>query len=80
VRFQVQDMACRVSLQDPIAAIECLEADGGVILTGFSSLEDVEQVNADAAPFIDAIVDEVSPCHNRPRNFLRERILFLTFD
>lgn len=73
-------MACQVSLQNPIAAINRLEADGGVILTGFASLEGVEQINADAAPFIHTIIEEVSPCHNGPRNFLRERTLFLIVD
>ena len=52
-------MARRFSLQDPNAAIRCLEEHGGVILTDFSSVDDVIQVNNDAAPFINEIVAEV---------------------
>ena len=52
-------MARRVALQDPNAAIRCLEEHGGVILTNFSSVGDVIQVNNDAAPFINEIIAEV---------------------
>ena len=52
-------MARRIALQDPDAAIRCLKEDGGVILTNFSSIGDVIQVNNDAAPFINEIVAEV---------------------
>ncbi|KAL9125934.1 MAG: hypothetical protein Q9217_004929 [Psora testacea] len=36
-------MARRVPLSSPIDAIRCLEEDGGVILTGFSSVVDVQK-------------------------------------
>ena len=52
-------MARRVSLNDPDLAIEIIKEDGGVILTDFSTTALVEQVNADAAPYINAIVKEV---------------------
>lgn len=54
-------MAHRVSLHDPFLAIRRLEEAGGVILTDFTTMEDLEKVNSDAAPFIDAIVQDVSP-------------------
>ena len=54
-------MIRRVPLHKPDAAIRAIEADGGVILTGFSSVEDVQKVNADAAPFINAILADVNP-------------------
>ncbi len=48
-------MVHRVSLKDPAAAINHIEHDGGVILTDFSTPEDVAKVNADAAPYIAAM-------------------------
>ena len=53
-------MARRVPLNDVETAIKIIEQDGGVILTGFSKIGDVEKVNRDAAPFITAIQAEVS--------------------
>ena len=53
-------MARRVPLNDVETAIKIIEQDGGVILTGFSNIVDVEKVNSDAAPFIAAIQAEVS--------------------
>ncbi|KAL8658897.1 MAG: hypothetical protein Q9202_007382 [Teloschistes flavicans] len=47
-------MARRVPLNDPDRAIQVIAEDGGVILTGFSSVEDVQKVNEDAAPFLEA--------------------------
>ncbi|KAL9576390.1 MAG: hypothetical protein Q9212_007137 [Teloschistes hypoglaucus] len=47
-------MARRVPLNDPDRAIQVIAEDGGVILTGFSSVEDVQRVNEDAAPFLEA--------------------------
>lgn len=52
-------MARRVALKDMAAVIQIIKEDGGVILTNFSSTEDVERVNADAAPYIQKIVDDV---------------------
>lgn len=52
-------MARRVSLHDPTAVIRYIEEDGGVILTGFASIADVQTVNADAAPYINAILENV---------------------
>ena len=52
-------MAARIPLKNVDEAIQAIEADGGVILTGFSSKADVRTVNADAKPEIDAIVQEV---------------------
>ena len=52
-------MARRVSLNDPDLAIKIIKEDGGVILTDFTTTALVEQVNADAAPYINAIVKEV---------------------
>ena len=52
-------MARRVPFDDVKAAIACLEEDGGVILTGFASEEEVGAVSDDAAPFLDAIGKEV---------------------
>ena len=59
-------MARRVPFTDTKLAIRTIEEDGGVILMGFSSEEDVERVNADAAPLIDAIVKQVifPPCYD----------------
>ena len=56
-------MARRVPLNSPDEAIRCLEEDGGVILTGFSSIADVEKVNADTAPYIDDIAKDVRIIH-----------------
>ena len=53
-------MARRVPLNDVETAIKIIEQDGGVILTGFATIVDVEKVNSDAAPFIAAIQAEVS--------------------
>ena len=53
-------MARRVPLHDVETAVEIIEQDGGVILTGFSSITDVDRVNSDAAPFLAAIKAEVS--------------------
>lgn len=53
-------MARRVPLHDVGTIIKIIEQDGGVILTGFSSIADVEKVNRDAAPFITALKAEVS--------------------
>ena len=52
-------MAQRVPLQDTAAAISCIERDGAVILTGFTTQADVEKVNSDAKPYLDAILQEV---------------------
>lgn len=56
-------MARRVPLSDPATIIRYIEEDGGVILTGFSSVAHVQNVNADAAPYINAILDDV--CRQR---------------
>ena len=53
-------MAQRVPLTFPEAAIAALKADGGVILTGFANLAEIEQVNADAQPHLDEILAKVS--------------------
>ena len=53
-------MARRVPLHDVQTVIETVEQDGGVILTDFSNMTDVEKVNSDVAPFIAAIKAEVS--------------------
>lgn len=52
-------MARRVPLNDPKTAIQVIEQDGGVILTGFSSIAKVQEVNRDAAPFIAAFRADV---------------------
>lgn len=57
-------MALRAPLNDPAAVIDCIKRDGGVILTEFSSATNVQKVNEDAAPYIDALVEEVH--HNAP--------------
>lgn len=54
-------MARRVPLYEADTAIKIIEEDGGVILTQFSSITDVEKVNGDAAPFITAFTAEVRP-------------------
>lgn len=60
-------MARSVSISDTKTAIKYIEEDGGVILTGFTSRRDVEQVNSDAEPYISAILKDVrklnSPLH-----------------
>jgi hypothetical protein len=53
-------MARRTPLTNPDRAIQILKEDGGVILTGFSSVSNVEKVNAEATPYIDAIVEDVT--------------------
>ena len=53
-------MARRVSLNKPDEVIQCLEEYGGAIVTGFSSVADVQKVNADATPFIDDVAKDVS--------------------
>lgn len=52
-------MARSVPLSDTNTAIKYIEEDGGVILTGFTNRTDVEQVNADAEPYISAILKDV---------------------
>lgn len=52
-------MARRVPLNDPDRVIQVIAEDGGVILTGFSSVEDVQKVNDDAAPYLKAFRAEV---------------------
>lgn len=52
-------MARRVPLHDPTTVIRYLEEDGGVILTDFSSIADIQTVNDDAAPYIHAILEDV---------------------
>lgn len=59
-------MARRVSLSDTETAIKAIEQDGGVILTDFSSISDVEKVNQDALPFISAIKASVRIFQNHP--------------
>lgn len=54
-------MASRVPITDVAKAIHCLEEDGGVILTGFATVREVETVNDDAAPYLEAVAKEVSP-------------------
>ncbi|KAL9031260.1 MAG: hypothetical protein Q9196_000698 [Gyalolechia fulgens] len=51
-------MARRVPVTDTKAAIKYIEEDGGVILTDFTSRRDVEQVNSDAEPYINAILKD----------------------
>ncbi|KAL9011140.1 MAG: hypothetical protein Q9173_003992 [Seirophora scorigena] len=58
-------MACRIPITDVAKAIHCLEEDGGVILTGFATVEEVNTVNDDAAPYLEAIANEIL------NNFLR---------
>ena len=54
-------MPQRVSLKDPASAIQHIERDGGVILTDFSTSEDLAKVNADAAPYITAMTRVIAP-------------------
>ena len=69
-------MARRVPISETQKAIQAIEEDGGVILTGFSSVADVEKVSADAASFIDEILRKVK---KKPLfTFLYLRILWLT--
>ncbi|CAF9943001.1 MAG: hypothetical protein ALECFALPRED_010419 [Alectoria fallacina] len=51
-------MARRVAFKDTVAVIQNIKEDGGVILTNFSSNEDVQRVNTDAAPYIQKIIDD----------------------
>ena len=48
-------MPQRVPLSNPQLAIDIIERDGGVILTGFSTVANVEKVNSDAEPFLSEI-------------------------
>ena len=57
-------MARKVPLTDTDAAISYIEEDGGVILTGFTSRRDLEQVNSDAEPYINAILNDVRKLKN----------------
>ena len=56
----VRAMAQRVPLSDPERAIECLASDGGVILTSFCSLADIDKINGDVAPYIQTILEQVN--------------------
>ncbi|KAI4088300.1 MAG: hypothetical protein LQ344_006168 [Seirophora lacunosa] len=51
-------MACSVPITDVAKAIYCLEEDGGVIVTGFATVEEVNTVNDDAAPYLEAVANE----------------------
>lgn len=57
-------MARSVPLSDINTAIQYIEEDGGVILTGFTSRRDVGQVNSDAEPYISAILKDVRKLNN----------------
>lgn len=57
-------MARSVPINDTNTAIQYIEEDGGVILTGFTSRRDVEQVNSDAKPYINAILKDVRKLNN----------------
>ncbi|KAL8903953.1 MAG: hypothetical protein Q9207_003600 [Kuettlingeria erythrocarpa] len=61
-------MASRVPITDVAKAIDCLEEDGGVILTGFATVGEVTTVNEDAAPYLDAVAREVAPEQKRASN------------
>lgn len=52
-------MARKVAICDTKIAIRHIAEDGGVILTGFTSGRDVEQVNSDAEPYINATLKNV---------------------
>ena len=54
-------MARRVSLNEPEEAIKIIKQDGCVILSDFTSLEDLQKVNADAEPYLQAYHTEVAP-------------------
>ena len=72
--FEGITMVRRVALEDTNAVIQSIKEDGGVILTNFSSTEDVERVNADAAPYIQKIVDDVyRPDHSSSLSRLTTR-------
>ncbi|KAI4234580.1 MAG: hypothetical protein LQ349_003698 [Xanthoria aureola] len=51
-------MACRVPISDVAKAIDRLREDGGVILTGFATPQEVTRVNDDAAPYLEAVAKE----------------------
>jgi hypothetical protein len=53
-------MARRAALSDISKVIEIIEEDGGVILEGFASYEEVKMVNDDTAPYLKAVIDDVS--------------------
>ncbi|KAL9613646.1 MAG: hypothetical protein Q9167_001822 [Letrouitia subvulpina] len=67
-------MAQHVALSNVEAAIKYLEEDGGVILTGFTSQDDLERVNCDAEPHITAILEQAS--QSVPRTTTRCSRLF----
>ncbi|KAG9241335.1 hypothetical protein BJ878DRAFT_521215 [Calycina marina] len=48
-------MARRATLSDIDRVIQIVEEDGGVVIEGFSSPEDVEKVNEDVKPYLEAI-------------------------
>jgi hypothetical protein len=52
-------MARRASLGKPERSIKTLQEDSGVIIEDFSSVEDVQKVNNEAAPYLKAIIEEV---------------------
>ena len=52
-------MAHRVPFANPSRVIETLEKYGGAILTGFCDPSEVETVNQDVKPYLDAIKEEV---------------------
>jgi hypothetical protein len=60
-------MARHASLKNPEMIIQILEEDGGVIVDDFSSVDDVYKVNADAAPYLKAIIEEVSLTFTKER-------------
>ncbi|KAI9652603.1 MAG: hypothetical protein M1831_006707 [Alyxoria varia] len=51
-------MVQRLSLWEPLAAIEAIEKDGGVIITDFATADEVAKVTADAAPHLRADATE----------------------
>lgn len=61
-------MACHVPFNDVARAIHCLQEDGGVILTGFATPEEVTRVNEDAAPYLEAAAKEVPSPYVGPRS------------
>ncbi|KAI9726679.1 MAG: hypothetical protein M1834_008944 [Cirrosporium novae-zelandiae] len=44
----------RVDFDDTVAIIEAIKKDGGVIAKNYTSLEDLEKVNAETKPYLDA--------------------------
>ncbi len=54
-------MTRRVPLRNTQLAIETIKQDGGVILTDFSSIADVEKVNSDAFSYLSEIKANVGP-------------------